>query len=74
MQAVGGKYVLIIDRFEGAMAVIEYEGRTFNLPRNLLPSEAKEGDVIRILITVDNEETEKRRKRIQELMDDVFES
>lgn len=66
--------MLIIDRFEGGMAVIEYEGGTFNLPRNLLPSEAKEGDVIRILITVDNEETEKRRKRIRELMNDVFES
>lgn len=74
MQAVGGEYMLIIDRFEGALAVIEYEGKTFNLPRNLLPSEAKEGDIIKILITVDNEESEKRRKRIQELMDDVFES
>lgn len=65
--------MLIIDRFEGDMAVIEYEGGTFNLPRNLLPSEVREGDVIKILITVDKEETENRRKRIQGLMDDVFE-
>lgn len=66
--------MLIIDRFEGDMAVIEYEGKTFNLPRNLLPTEAREGNVIKISISVDREETEKRQKRIQELMDDVFES
>ena len=58
--------MLVIDCFEGEMAVIEYEGRTFNLPRSLLPSEAGEGDIMKILITVDKDETDKRRKRIQE--------
>ncbi len=55
------------------MAVIEYNGRTFDLPKNLLPKEAKEGDVLKISIEVDREETEKRRKRIKNLMNELFE-
>ncbi len=31
--------MLVIDRFEGDMAVIEYNGKTFDLPRSLLPEE-----------------------------------
>ncbi len=65
--------MFVIDRFEGNMAVIEYNGRTFDLPRNLLPKEAKEGDVLKILINVDREETEKRREKIENLMDELFE-
>ena len=65
--------MFIIDRFEGNMAVIEYNGRTFDLPKNLLPKEAKEGDVLKISIEVDREETEKRRKRIKNLMNELFE-
>jgi|GEM_PF-3729383 len=38
---------LIIDRLEENMAVIEYEtGKTFSVPRFLLPEEAQEGDVL----------------------------
>ncbi|GAW92476.1 DUF3006 domain-containing protein [Calderihabitans maritimus] len=65
--------MLKIDRFEGDMAVIEYNGKTFDLPRSLLPKEAKEGDVLKLSIEVDKEETEKRRKKIEKLMDDLFE-
>ncbi|HHV06805.1 MAG TPA: DUF3006 domain-containing protein [Firmicutes bacterium] len=55
------------------MAVIEYQDGTFALPRNLLPPEASEGDALRFSITVDTEETEERRTKIEHLMDDVFE-
>ncbi|GAW94350.1 DUF3006 domain-containing protein [Calderihabitans maritimus] len=64
--------MLVIDRFEGDMAVIEYNGKTFDLPRSLLPEEAKEGDVLKISIEIDKEETEKRRKKIEKLMDELF--
>jgi Protein of unknown function (DUF3006) len=39
---------LIIDRFEGDVVVVEVVGGTgtFDLPRWLLPTSAKEGDVI----------------------------
>jgi hypothetical protein len=71
---MGGMYMLIIDRLESEFAVVEYEsGKTFNLPRFLLPPEAKEGNVITLAITVDSSGTKERRKNIERLMDDLFE-
>lgn len=65
--------MLIIDRFEGEWAVVEYEGKTFNLPRSLLPEEAGEGSVVRISVTVDQEATKARGKTIEKLADELFE-
>lgn len=65
--------ILIIDCFEGNWAVIEYERETFNIPRSLLPRSAKEGDVIRISISVDDKATSGRRNRVEKLMDELFE-
>jgi len=62
----------IIDRFEGEWAVIEYAEKFFNFPKELLPKEAKEGDVLKFDITIDREETEKRRKAIKDLAKDLF--
>jgi len=64
---------LLSTALKGDMAVIEYQDGTFALPRNLLPPEASEGDALRFSITVDTEETEERRTKIEHLMDDVFE-
>lgn len=64
--------MLIIDRFEGDFAVIEYDDMTFDLPRKLLPKDVKEGDVLRLSISVDKEHTEKRRKRVNSLMNELF--
>lgn len=65
--------MLIIDRFEGEMAVIEYDGGIFDIPRNLLPAEVKEGDVLEFSISIDKKATEERKKKIGELMSEVFE-
>ncbi|EGD51879.1 hypothetical protein TheetDRAFT_1271 [Thermoanaerobacter ethanolicus JW 200] len=62
----------IIDRFEGECAVIEYGDKTFNFPKELLPKEAKEGDVLKFDIRIDKEKTEKRRKAIEDLAIDLF--
>jgi len=64
--------ILIIDRFEGEMAVIEYDGRTFSIPRNLLPAGAREGDVLGFSITIDKKATEERQGKIEELMKEIF--
>ncbi|WP_348272181.1 DUF3006 domain-containing protein [Thermoanaerobacter thermohydrosulfuricus] len=61
-----------MDRFEGDWAVIEYRDKTFNFPRKLLPLNAKEGDVLKFDIAIYIEETEKRKKNIQELINDLF--
>ena len=56
---------VIIDRFEGEFAIVELPDRTMaNLPIILVP-DAKEGDVIKIII--DDGETNKRAERINKL-------
>lgn len=62
---------VIIDRFEEGFAVVELDaGNMVNMPRALLPQEAKEGDVIDI--SIDLSETEKRKKSIASLMNNLF--
>ncbi|KJS81778.1 MAG: hypothetical protein JM58_16230 [Peptococcaceae bacterium BICA1-8] len=65
--------MFIIDRFEGDWAVIEYNGKTFNIPQEILPSTAKEGDVINLSLTMDKEATEARKKKAKSLFEDMFE-
>ncbi|NLT95248.1 MAG: DUF3006 domain-containing protein [Clostridia bacterium] len=64
--------MFIIDRFEGDWAVIEYQNKTFNIPRELLPGGSQEGDVLTVEISLNKKATEERRDRIQGLMDDLF--
>ena len=65
--------MLVISRFEGDLAIIELEDTTFNVPKTLLPQEAKEGDIIDISITVDQEATVIRKQQIDTLFKDLFE-
>jgi diphthamide synthase subunit DPH2 len=63
---------VIIDRFEGDVAIVEIEeGKLTTLKKELIPY-AKEGDVIEIIIN--HQETEKRKKHISNLMSKAFES
>lgn len=62
---------LTIDRIEGEWAVCEYEkGKTLNLPSALLPTDAREGDVLRL--TVDRETTDEQKTRAEELRNRLF--
>lgn len=65
--------MFIIDRLEGDWTVIEYGDKTFNIPTSLLPSKAKEGDVIEIFINIQGEKTVGRKDKIKSLIDDLFE-
>jgi len=65
--------MFIIDRFEGEWAVIEFGRKTFNLPKFLLPADAKEGDVIDIEVTIDEKTTASRKESINKLADSLFE-
>ena len=56
---------MIIDRFEGALAVIETDGGMIEINASELPENAREGDVLVLengRYTVDHEATEQRRK------------
>jgi len=60
-----------IDRFEDKYAVVELENKQFvDIPRSAIPSEAKEGDII--VVSVDKSGTEKRRKEVRKLENDIF--
>lgn len=62
---------VIIDRFEGDFARVELpDGKMVDMPRCLLPKETAEGDVI--TISVDPDETASRKKRIDNLMGQLF--
>ena len=67
---------VIIDRFEGNFAVCEKEDRKMlDIQREKVPNTAKEGDVLNIIndrITIDHDETEKRKKEIEELTKDLW--
>lgn len=55
-----------IDRFEGRFAVVETEkNQTVDMPRELVPAEAKEGDIL--TIRVDQELTRCRRAELEKL-------
>lgn len=60
-----------IDRFEDSFAVVELENRDMvDIHISLIPKDAKEGDVLRI--TIDEDETLERKKRIEEKLKRLF--
>ncbi len=60
-----------LDRFEGDYAILELDvGKMIEIPK-ILVGNAKEGDVIKII--VDKEATKRRKKNIEMLVDDLFE-
>lgn len=66
--------MLIVDRIEENWAVVEYGNQIFNLPRSLLPKSVKEGDVLQLTITIDQEATIKQKKKSDALLDDFFDA
>ena len=66
----------IIDRFEDKYAILESQDKNpmiFNFPRHLLPQEVKEGTVLNINIDIDQEETKRRKDKIQNLLNKLKE-
>lgn len=62
----------IIDKIEESFVVVELKDKKMiNMPIELLPLGAKEGDVLSIAI--DKNETKLRRERINNLMNDLWE-
>ncbi|TYO97240.1 DUF3006 domain-containing protein [Desulfallas thermosapovorans] len=64
--------MLVIDRFEGEYALIEYKRRIFHIPKVLVPKGARPGDVINIQISVDQEATGRRKQAMEKLAGRVF--
>ena len=65
----------IIDRFEGSYAVVELEdGKIINIDKIQLPIGIEEGMVIHISesITINIDETKKRREKMEKLTEDLW--
>lgn len=62
---------MIIDRFEGDFAVIEADnGKIYEIPKAILPRNAKEGSLIEIIVK--EKETEYRKNKMKEKMNSLF--
>jgi Protein of unknown function (DUF3006) len=67
--------VLSIDRFEGPhkeIAVLVFDdGRSFNIPRALLPKDAKAGDVVRLTLERDPAATARIADETRKVRDEL---
>lgn len=61
--------MIIIDRFEGDFAVLETDGGMLEVGRELIPENAREGDVLAVIngaYMIDKEAAEARRAAVRE--------
>lgn len=66
----------IIDWFEGDIAVVEIEGVVQDLKKSIFPESAAPGDFVEIIgnqVTILKEKTDKRRKEIENLIEELWE-
>lgn len=66
----------IVERFEGDIVVIEIDGQTHDVSKNILSPFVKVGDVVELVAgvwTTNREETKQRELHIKKLMDSVWE-
>ena len=61
---------ITIDRFENTRAVLEVPGMGLaECDRKLLPSGAKEGDILNFEVSIDSEARESREKEVRDLQE-----
>lgn len=59
-----------IDRFEEDFAVIECNKKYFNIPKNVLPSDLCEGDILEITLNV--AETKSKKDNLNNRLKNLF--
>ena len=59
-----------IDRFEEDFAVIECNNKYFNIPKNVLPSDSCEGDILEITLNV--AETKSKKDILNNRLKNLF--
>jgi len=65
-------FKVMLDRIEGSIAVLllrDEESIKINIPLLLLPPESKEGDILKLSIDRDVQETEATKERVSALLD-----
>ncbi len=67
--------MIILERYEGNIAVLEIDGKIKNVPTKMLKENIKEGTVLVFednMYLPDSEATAVRRKKIASLQEDLF--
>lgn len=67
--------MIILERYEGDIAVLEIDGKIKNVPAKMLKENIKEGTVLVFednMYLPDSEATAVRRKKIASLQEDLF--
>lgn len=64
--------MIVVDRLEYDTAVIEVDGKMYNLPRKLMPKEIAEGDLISVDINILKKDTKNRKKVIGDMFDELL--
>ncbi|MBC2582203.1 DUF3006 domain-containing protein [Clostridium sp. DJ247] len=64
-----------IDRFERNIVIIQLDnGNIVNIEKDKIPLQSKEGDVLKIdkCISIDYDETKRRKKHIEDIVEDLW--
>lgn len=67
--------MLVIDRFEGDIAIVEDGESILNIPRNKLPFDSKEGDILILSdgkYLIDDVATENKKKELENRFSKLF--
>ncbi len=67
--------ILTVDRLEGKQVILKTkDGETIEWPKNKLPENTKEGDVLNFEINDDNQEKNKQQKTAQNILKEILET
>ncbi|MCW2278595.1 DUF3006 domain-containing protein [Heliophilum fasciatum] len=62
-----------VDRLEGDWAILECpDQQIVRLPRNQLPADLREGDLLQVTFTINHQATTRCRQQMNDRIDDFF--
>lgn len=66
---------VVVDRIEGSTAVLTLDdGQELNWPTDELPSDASEGDVLKLSLVTDEELTRDREGTAKAILNEIFDT
>ena len=68
------KITVVIDRTEEDMAILKINDLTINFPISQLPADAKEGDMLNLIISKDGEQTDDSKNQAKNILNEILDS
>lgn len=62
----------IINRFENDFAIVEAGSENISIPRNIIPKDLKEGDMLNITISSEREDVQNTEKLARGILNEVL--